>query len=321
MIRSRFVIALYLAAVGALIPGPAGAHGLAGRRFFPATLAVDDPFVADELSFPSILYTKNPSTDDSHAARETQIGGELSKRLTPNLGVSLGGRLIQLDPDSGPATTGFDNLEVGLKYQLFTNDTHETIVSLGLGWEVGGTGRRAVGAESFDVVAPALSFGKGFGDLPDAVSFLRPLAVTGLLGARIPTVTSSRVLRSVDPTGELVTDVQRHADVLQWGLAVEYSLPYLQSFVRDVGLPVPLNRLVPVVEVSVDQPLDRGQSGKTTGTINPGIIWVRRAFQIGLEAVVPINARSGTNVGIRAQLHFYFDDLFPKTLGRPIFGP
>jgi len=283
MIRSRFVIALYLAAVGALIPGPAGAHGLAGKRFFPATLAVDDPFVADELSFPSILYTKNPSTDDSHAARETQIGGELSKRLTPNLGVSLGGRLIHLDPDSGPATTGFDNLEVGLKYQLFTNDTHETIVSVGLGWEVGGTGRRTVGAESFDVVAPALSFGKGFGDLPDAVSFLRPLAVTGLLG--------------------------------------EYSLPYLQSFVRDVGLPVPLNRLVPVVEVSVDQPLDRGQSGKTTGTVNPGIIWVGRAFQIGLEAVVPINARSGTNVGIRAQLHFYFDDIFPKTLGRPIFGP
>jgi hypothetical protein len=314
LIRSRFVMAVYLAAVGALIPAAACAHGLAGKRFFPATLAVDDPFVADEFSFPSILYTKNPSTDDNQATRETQIGGEFSKRLIRDLGLSLGGRLIHLEPDGGSSTTGFDNLDVGLKYQLFTNDTHETIVSVGLGWEAGGTGRRAVGAESFDVVAPALLFGKGFGDLPDAVSLLRPLAVTGLLGARIPTVTSSRI-------GQGVAEVQQHADVLQWGLVIEYSLPYLQSFVRDVGLPVPLSRFVPLVEVSVDQPLDRGQSGKTTGTINPGIIWVGRVFQIGLEAVVPINERSGHNVGIRAQLHFYLDDLFPKTLGRPLFGP
>jgi hypothetical protein len=161
MIRSRFVMALYLAAVGALIPGAACAHGLAGKRFFPATLAVDDPFVADELSFPTILYTKSPSTDDNQATQETAIGGELSKRLIPDLGLSLGGRLIHLGPDGGSGTTGFDNLDVGLKYQLFTNDTHETIVSVGLGWEAGGTGRQAVGAESFDVVAPALLFGKG----------------------------------------------------------------------------------------------------------------------------------------------------------------
>ena len=29
---------------------PAWAHGLIGQRFFPATLKIDDPFVADELS-------------------------------------------------------------------------------------------------------------------------------------------------------------------------------------------------------------------------------------------------------------------------------
>ena len=30
------------------------AHGFAGKRFFPATLTTDDPFVADELSLPTI---------------------------------------------------------------------------------------------------------------------------------------------------------------------------------------------------------------------------------------------------------------------------
>ncbi|HUO65293.1 MAG TPA: hypothetical protein VMT97_16380 [Terriglobales bacterium] len=31
-------------------PALARAHGMAGKRFFPSTLTIDDPFVADELS-------------------------------------------------------------------------------------------------------------------------------------------------------------------------------------------------------------------------------------------------------------------------------
>ena len=38
---------------------PALAHGIVGDRFFPATLAVDDPFVADELSLPTFAIFKN----------------------------------------------------------------------------------------------------------------------------------------------------------------------------------------------------------------------------------------------------------------------
>jgi hypothetical protein len=55
------------------------------------------------------------------------------------------------------------------------------------------------------------------------------------------------------------------------------------------------------------------------GTINPGIIWAGKYFQLGLEAVIPINERTGKNVGIRGQIHFFLDDLFPTTIGRPLF--
>ena len=42
--RVRLALALtILPAAGAL------AHGFAGSRFFPATITIDDPFVADEL--------------------------------------------------------------------------------------------------------------------------------------------------------------------------------------------------------------------------------------------------------------------------------
>lgn len=88
---------------------------------------------------------------------------------------------------------------------------------------------------------------------------------------------------------------------------------------KDLGLPAPFNRIIPVVELTFDTPLDRG-GGKTTGTVNPGIIWAGRVFQIAIEAVIPINEATGKNVGVRGMLHFFLDDLFPRTLGRPLFG-
>jgi len=33
-----------------------------------------------------------------------------------------------------------------------------------------------------------------------------------------------------------------------------------------------------------------------------------------------VNSRGGSHVGWIAQLHFFLDDLFPTTIGRPIFG-
>ncbi len=186
-------------------------------------------------------------------------------------------------------------------------------------WEVGGTGQKRVRAESFDVVKPAFLFGKGFGDLPEAVRFLKPFAVTGSFDAEIPTRTFTRKI-TVTPDGDVEIDKDRNPNVFHWRLVFEYSLPYLQSFVQDVGLPAPFNRMIPVVELSYNNPLDRGQAGKTTGTVNPGIIWAGKFMQIGLEAIVPVNERTGKNVGVRAQLHFFLDDLFPKSLGRPLFG-
>ena len=147
----------------------ASAHGLAGKRFFPATLAVDDPFVSDELSLPLISHIRSPASGDEPATLTTDISAEFAKRITPNLGFSLGGDLLRLKPDDKSSQTGFDNMEVALRYQFFKSDVHETLMSLALGWDVGGTGQKRVRAESFDTVKPALLFGKGFGDLPDAV--------------------------------------------------------------------------------------------------------------------------------------------------------
>ena len=291
-------------------------HGFAGARFFPATLSTDDPFVSDELSLPTVSTIRTP---EDGGTRETDISVDISKRITPNFAIEIGDSFTALNPHDGPAVNGFGNLELGGKYQFLKNGEHEAIVSIGLGVEVGGTGLRSVGADSFSTWTPGIFFGKGFGDLPTAVRFLKPFALTGQVGIAIPTSASTRSVTVDAQTGEQQIDVERHPDVLEWGFALEYSLIYLQSQVQDLHLRAPLDRLIPLVEFALETPLNRGEEGQTTGTINPGIIWAGKYFQIGVEAVVPINERTGNNVGVIAQLHFFLDDLFPHSVGRPLF--
>jgi hypothetical protein len=248
----------------------ASAHGFAGSRFFPATLSTDDPFVNDELSLPTVSSIVTP---EEGGTRETEISVDIAKRITPNFAIEIAESLAVLQPPGGNSVNGFGNLELGAKYEFFENDEHETILSLGADVEVGGTGNKRIDADPFSTWAPALFFGKGFGDLPNQVPFLRPLALTGQVGVTIPTSASSRTVALNEITGDREIEIERHPAVLQWGFALEYSIIYLQEQVKDVGLRAPFDRLIPLIEFPFETPLNRGEEGQTTGTINPGLIW------------------------------------------------
>src|SRR5438034_7656351 len=62
-------------------------HGFAGARFFPATLSTDDPFVADELSLPTVSTIR---TSDDGGTRESDISVDIAKRITPEFGIEIG---------------------------------------------------------------------------------------------------------------------------------------------------------------------------------------------------------------------------------------
>jgi hypothetical protein len=134
--------------------------------------------------------------------------------------------------------------------------------------------------------------------------FIRPFAITGNLSYDFPTKRTSA--DSLNP------------NIFNYGFAFEYSLEYLQHHVKDVGLTAPFDRLIPLVEVSLSTPVNRGQSRNTTGTVQPGIIWSGPYYQVAAEAILPVNALSGKGLGGLIQVHFYLDDLFPKTIGRPL---
>jgi hypothetical protein len=112
--------------------------------------------------------------------------------------------------------------------------------------------------------------------------------------------------------------------------AIEYSLEYVQHHVKDIGLGAPFDRLIPLVEVTATTPLNRGfnrgtgltngTGHATTGVVAPGVIWAGQYFQIGAEAIIPYGQGQGHGVGAVLQLHFFLDDLFPNSIGRPLLS-
>jgi len=297
------------------------AHEIVGNRFFPATLGIDDPGVNDELAIPTVDSFK---TGDNPPIRQHDVSGEISKRITEDFAIALGASYSFLNPTDPMAAgaNGFQNLETTFKYRLFKDPAHEFVMSVGLSVEWGGTGTANVGADPFNTYTPTLYFGKGLGDLPDTMSWLRPVAVTGQIGYAVPGRHSTTTF-SIDPdSGALSGDTEFHARVLNWGGTIQYSMPYLKSSVIDLGLPDFVNRLIPLVEANLQTPVANTLTSgtQTTGTINPGVIYTANTFQFGIEALIPINRQSGSNVGVIAQLHFYLDDIDPRGIGRPLFG-
>jgi hypothetical protein len=300
-----------------IVTGMAGgvfAQEVVGRRLFADQLVIPEPFIEDELSFPSILHIRQTQTESASGGLVTDISGELKKRLTAHLEASVSGGLTLLHPEGHASQTGFDNLTLGLKYQVMRSPTREAVAAIALAWEVGGTGRTATGAGDFDTISPTFLVGKGLGDLPDALASLKPLALTGVFGASLPSRATTQTFR-----GTMLTVIP-HPNVLRWGVVMEYSLPYLQAYVRDVRLPPPLNSMVPLMEFDFQTAIDRGAGGQTSGTANIGVVWVGQSVQVGCEAVVLVNSRSGMQVGGRAFMRIGLDELFSERWGRPLFG-
>ncbi len=274
----------------------AQAHAIAGMRVFPGTLTFADPGVTDEfdLGFGRAALSDTPGGPSPYAS--TASAAE-SKTITKDLAFSIGGSYQGASGNAAPS--GFGNAAVGLSYLFWKSDSQETLITGALNESLNDTGSAGVG-QPYSMFSPTLLFGRGLGDLPSKIRMLRPLAITGIVAANIPS--AANVPRFV-----------------AWGLSVQYSLPYLQSYVRDIGLHAPFNNLVPLVEFPMQTYTSGPYAGQTLGTIDPGFVWIGHYGQVGIEATIPINRASGRGIGVLLGVGFYLDDIFPHTLGTPLF--
>ncbi|MCX4146278.1 hypothetical protein PQR70_17550 [Paraburkholderia madseniana] len=258
--------ALMTAARAACFTGSptASPHAVVGDRVFPATLRVDDPGVGDEIDTQfGHIKTPNDSGDNMNV---NTVSYEWDKLTTRNLVFSVASNYVRQNAPNGGSAKGWDNVTVGAKYLIYANARHEFMTSIGLKAEIGGTGAKSVG-NSFSTFTPDFYFGKGFGDLPASLSCLRPFAITGELG---PTLTMASSDNGPDSFG--------------WGLTLQYSIPYPQSQVKNFGIPQPFNNVVLVVEDPMSTCTAGACAGHTTGTINPGLLWLNRYGQFCIEA-------------------------------------
>src|SRR5262245_21545523 len=107
----------------------ARAHEIVGNRFFPATLATDDPGVTDELALPTISMSK---TGDDPSFKQFDVSAEFAKRITEDFAISVAPTWSRLYAPGGltmNGARGFQNLETLFKYRLFKNAEHEFVLS------------------------------------------------------------------------------------------------------------------------------------------------------------------------------------------------
>jgi hypothetical protein len=194
-----------------------------------------------------------------------------------------------------------------LQYAAINNQPHEFVLSAQVDHEFSGTGQpRLNGGITQSATQPAITFGKGLGDLP--IGYWRPLAITGFAGYQIAQGTPA-------PGATL------RPNVLNAGFSIQYSMPYLVSKVANVDLPSFLRRITPITEVMYSSPIGSRHNHSTMLQIAPGISYSQgRGWELGIEALIPATKAAGTGLGVIAQLVVQLDYLLPNSIiGRPIF--
>ena len=288
------LIAAVLLVIADLAPEAAHAYTAAGDRIFVGTLIL--PQIAPSDAFWSTLSNQPMSQGQS-----TQLTGTWSKMITERFGINVADG-VNWQGDS----SGAQNLVAELQYEAVLDPPHEFLMSFGLDQEIGGTGNPQVGSFQQSATQPSVTFGKGFGDLP--IGYLRPLAVTGFAGFQFA-------------EGNRPNTAAGRPNVVNLGLSVQYSIPYLVSKVANPDLPPVLRGMTPIVEVLLSTPAGSRYGQSTTLVVAPGLSFSQGSgWEFAAEALIPATRATGTGAGVIAQLVVQLDYLLPSSLlGRPLF--
>jgi len=139
------------------------------------------------------------------------------------------------------------------------------------------------------------------------MNFLRPFAITGEISTTTP--------------GQAMWGGDQFATSFNWGFTLQYSLPYFNSHIGAIDNDI-FKHLIPIVEFAFSTPTANAAPGSsgTTGAIQPGVVYMADKWQFAVEALIPVNGASGHGAGVIAQLDLFMDDIFPDSLGKPIFS-
>ena len=277
---------------------PAYPHAVCGDRIFPATIAIDDPGVLDELTLPTVSWVPY----NSSGAQELDASFSWTKTITPLLSVVFSDGASWLHPGG----YGWNALNTEIQYQLLCVPDAEFMMKVGfnVGWAGTGTGIFE-GSGGQNTYTPLVDAGLGFGTLPPALKYLRPFAITAEFSTTAP--------------GQDWTAGVPNVTTFNWGFTLQYSLPYFNSHVASIDNDF-FKRLIPVAEFAFQTPIHNGAAAGalTTGYFQPGVIYEADKWQFALEAMIPMTGATGHGAGVVGSLDIYLDDI-PNRIDEPIF--
>jgi hypothetical protein len=279
----------------ALSAPQAAAHGIVGKRMFIEPLVTEDANVKNELDLPHADFLVQPD------GTWRSFGFSFEKALYPRrFSLVLEGERLNMHAN-GENLAGWDNLDLGLKWEAVANVPHELVLSPALFLTLPTGSTRITDRQT--ALRPMLLYAKGFGDLP--VSWLRPLAVQGDVGFEA-TVTGPRDRQVV------------------YDAVLMYSIPYLNRWVRnaDAGYSLEhnlrrgfsrgalLGNLYPFAEFNATSAVG-GTPGGTASTLRPGIAWMGKYAQVSVAADVPLQPGIATrHTGVVVLVDWFLDDIF-----------
>jgi hypothetical protein len=123
---------------------------------------------------------------------------------------------------------------------------------------------------------------------PVSIGLLRPLALTGTLGYTF----ADKKLKVIGTDPDSGDPLFNNGISNQWsgGLSLQYSMRYLQTQVKDLGLPDFVNKLTPVVEVAWSSPAQTNQPIRSSCSA-----WADHtadSYALSVEALIPGNRNS-----------------------------
>jgi hypothetical protein len=274
------------------------AYTAAGDRVFAPTGIL--PQIAPTNQIYGLAWTVPQSGQAvGTRSRATNTGAFFDKTVfTDQLSVYTQGSWIKIDRVAADPRYGWANFENGFKYMPINDDDRELLLTLGVNREWGATGTSGT-APRKGATEPRVYFGKGLGDFD--IGYLRPFALTGFLGY-------------------LAADAEPRPDLVRGGVALQYSIPYLQSKVQSFDLPSPIRGLTPLTELLVTAPAGRSYGARPTVLFATGLSYAGEGWEFVIEALVPATRATGEGAGVRAQLHLVLDFLSPQIFGRPLFA-
>jgi hypothetical protein len=296
--RAAAVSGLAAFIAGAVAIDHAAAYTASGDRIFPATLILPQLTPGDEFYLNYNMLPLGGGAPGS-PSRSTNFTATLGKMITDDLGVYIEETYTGIGLSGAGTAWGWQNLDGDIKYLAVNNLDHEFVMSLGLDRETGGTGAVRVGASPSGATKPEIYLGKGLGDLD--IGYLRPLAITTYSSVQL-------------------ADTAPRPDVIENGVVVEYSIPYLQAKVESFDLPDVVRHMTPITEMQYTSPAGRSYGTRTTALFAPGVSYAGDGWELAVEAQVPATRATGNGIGVTAQLHVALDFFFSDSIGKPLFS-